>query len=316
MSGAESTRPAPDCAAAAPEPVKATETATLSVVIVHFNTEDLTRACIRSVLHECNGIPLELFLVDNGSTDGSGERLAAEFPGLELIRCEEGIGYGAANNLAARRARGRFLLFLNSDTEIHEGALLRMLDFMEQRPGCTLAGCRLLKADGSLDRACRRSFPTPSVSFYKLLGLNRIFPGSRRFARYDLRFMPVDGRYQVDSLVGAFLLFRRHQERNPGGFDEDYFFYGEDIDLCYRAKQAGGEVWYLGDITSLHRKGGTTNKRAPWVIFHFHRSMRIFYDKHYRSRYPLPVTVLVYAGIYLRMVVMQVLNVFKRGAPE
>jgi GT2 family glycosyltransferase len=182
--------------------------------------------------------------------------------------------------------------------------------FLDERPRAVLAGCRLLKADGRLDRACRRSFPTPLVSLWKLLGFNALFPRSPRFAAYDLRYLPEDGVYQVDSLVGAFMLGRR--EALPAGpFDEDFFFYGEDIDLCYRARQAGGEVWYAGDTVSLHRKGGTTNKRAPWVIYHFHHSMRIFYDKHYRRRYGLPLTVLVYTGIYVRMAVMQLINLFK-----
>lgn len=294
-----------------PAPEAAVEPA-LSIVVVHYNTLELTRACLESIRRERRDLAVETFLVDNGSTDGSGERIAAEHPELHFLRFSAGLGFGAANNRAAERARGRHVLFLNSDAEIQHDALRRTTAFLDGRPEAVLAGCRLLKSDGRLDRACRRSFPTPSVSLWKLLGFNALFPKSPRFAAYDLRYLPEDGVYQVDSLVGAFMVGKR--DRLPAGpFDEDYFFYGEDIDLCYRVRQAGGEVWYLGDVVSLHRKGGTTNQRAPWVIHHFHHSMRVFYDKHYRARYGLPTTALVYLGIHARAVLMQGLNLLKRG---
>jgi GT2 family glycosyltransferase len=287
----------------------------LSIVIVHYNTLELTRACLESIRRECSDVSHEVFLVDNGSTDDSSLKLKQEFPEIERIRYERGIGFGAANNRAAMQATGRYLLILNSDTEIQNKAVSRVIEFLEEHPKAALAGCRLIKDDGEMDRACRRSFPTPLVSFYKLLGLNVLFPRSPRFAAYDLRHMPVDGRYQVDSLVGAFMIGRR-EVLGPMPFDEEYFFYGEDIDLCYTVKEKGHEVWYLGDITMLHRKGGTTNKREPWVIYHFHDSMRIFYWKHYQQKYLLPVTVLVYTGIYLRMALMLLLNSMKRRRPE
>lgn len=292
----------------------AVATPDLSIIVVHFNTEALTRACLESILRERNDLAVEVFLVDNGSSDGSGGRLAAACPWLHFLRLDRGIGFGEANNIAARQARGRLLLFLNSDTEVQNDALRQVAAFLDAEPQAALAGCRLLKSDGSLDSACRRSFPTPSVSLWKLLGFNRLFPRSRRFAAYDLRYMPEEERYQVDSLVGAFLMARR-EALPPGPFDEDFFFYGEDIDLCYRVKQRGGEVWYLGDVAMLHRKGGTTNKRAPWVIFHFHDSMRIFYNKHYRRHYSWATTTLVHLGIYLRMAVLLVFNLFKRTRP-
>lgn len=286
----------------------------LSIIVVHFNTEELTRACLATLLPEARDMPVEVFLVDNGSTDGSGLRLAEANPWLHFLRLSPGAGFGASNNRAAQRARGRLLLFLNSDTEVQNDCLRRVADFIEGNPRVALAGCRLVKRDGTLDSACRRSFPTPSVSLWKLLGLNSLFPNNRLFAAYDLRYMPRDLRYPVDSLVGAFLMARR-EALPPGPFDEDYFFYGEDIDLCYTVKERGWEVWYLGDMFMLHRKGGTTNKRAPWVIFHFHDSMRIFYNKHYRGRYSWWTTGLVFAGIYLRMVVLLLLNLIKRQRP-
>lgn len=282
----------------------------LSIVIVHFNTLELTQACLESIPAQ-TALAHEIFLVDNGSTDGSGQALADANPGVHLLRLEEGIGYAAANNLAARRAVGRYLLFLNSDTVVQNRALEQVAAFLDEHAQAVIAGCRLLKGDGSMDSACRRSFPTPSNALWKMMGLNRRFPHSRRFAAYDLRYMPAHGRYEVDSLVGAFIMGRRG-DLPAAPFDEDYFFYGEDIDLCYMVKQRGGQVWYLGDVTMLHLKGGTTNKREPWVIRHFHSSMAIFYDKHYRRRYPWVMHVAVHVAIRLRMVAFLVANAFKR----
>jgi len=288
----------------------AVEAPLLSIVIVHYNTLELTRACLESIARECAHLPHEIFLVDNGSSDASGLALARDFPALTLLRLEQGIGYGAANNLAARRSKGRYLLFLNSDTVVQNNALGQVAAFLDEHPRAVLAGCRLLKSDGSLDSACRRSFPTPTNAMWKMLGLNRRFPNSRLFAAYDLRYLPADGRYEVDSLVGAFMMGRR--DALPSApFDEDYFFYGEDIDLCYTVKQRGGQVWYLGDVVMLHRKGGTTNKREPWVIRHFHASMAVFYDKHYRTRYPWLLSLAVHVGIRLRLVAFLLANAFK-----
>lgn len=291
-------------------PGHAVDLPVLSIVIVHYNTLELTRACLESIPAQ-TALAHEIFLVDNGSTDGSALALAEAFPQLTLLRLEEGIGYAAANNLASRRAKGRYLLFLNSDTEVQNRALEQVVAFLDQTPSAVIAGCRLLKGDGSMDSACRRSFPTPTNALWKMMGLNRRFPHSRRFAAYDLRYLPPDGRYEVDSLVGAFIMGRR-QDLPAAPFDEDYFFYGEDIDLCYMVKQRGGQVWYLGDVTMLHRKGGTTNKREPWVIRHFHSSMAIFYDKHYRARYPWIMHQAVHVAIRLRMVAFLVANAFKR----
>jgi GT2 family glycosyltransferase len=284
----------------------------LSIIVVHFNTEGLSRACLNSIYEHGSDLEIEIFLVDNGSTDNSVQNLKPEFPNVKFIRLEKGIGFGAANNVAVRQSVGEFILFLNSDTEIKNDALKRVCDFMDGNFRCDLVGCRLIKTDGSLDRACRRSFPTPLVSLYKMLGLNSLFPNNKRFAAYDLRYLPETECYQVDSLVGAFLLARKKSLNSNFAFDEDYFFYGEDIDLCYNIKQNGGEVWYLGDITVLHRKGGTTNQRASWVIYHFHKSMLIFYRKHYKSTYSWFVGALVYAGVYLRLWMVLLLNRFKQ----
>ncbi len=282
----------------------------LSVVIVHYNTLELSRGCLLS-LKRFVSQPCEVFLVDNASTDGSGETLAQEFPWMELIRLEAPSGFGAANNRAAARARGRYLLFLNSDTELLDNCLEDLLAFMEAHGECVMCTPRLERRDGSLDHSCRRSFPSPEVALFKMLGLNRLFPGHKRFARYDLRFLDERACYEVEAISGAFMLTRRTALEHPAApFDEDYFFYGEDLDFCFREKQRGGAIWYLGTSTVKHYKGGSTNKREAWVIKQFHLTMRTFYDKHYRRQYAFPVTWFVYLGIYLRLVYSLLRNVF------
>ncbi len=272
----------------------------VSIVIVHYNTLELTRACLRSIERDAADLAVETWLVDNGSDDGSGFTLAKEFPWIRHERSDARLGFAAANNLAARKAGGEFLLFLNSDTELRNRVLQQHCVFMDEHPQCALSGCRLLRQDGSLDRACRRSFPTPLVSLYKVLGLNALFPKVKHFSRYDLSYLPENERYPIDCGVGAFLFCRREVVLPLGPFDEDYFFYGEDIDLCYKVREAGHDIWYLGDIDILHHKRGTSLRNGSWVIHHFHRSMWIFYRKHYRHRYPFFVNWMVYAGIGLR----------------
>lgn len=277
----------------------------LSIVIVHYNTLELTRACLLSIRQDAAGLDPDVWVVDNGSSDGSGAALAAEFPEVHVMSAGGRLGFAAANNLAARRATGKYLLFLNSDTELRNHVLQQLVEFMDHTPDCAVSGCRLLRKDGSLDKACRRSFPTPLVALYKVLGLNALFPRSRHFSRYDLSFLPETGRYRIDCGVGAFMFCRRAVVEELGFFDEDYFFYGEDIDLCYKVHRRGHSIWYLGDIDILHHKRGTSLKSGAWVMHHFHASMLIFYRKHYRQRYPWFVNVLVYAGVGLRYLVVR-----------
>jgi GT2 family glycosyltransferase len=277
----------------------------ISIVIVHYNTFELTRACLLSIRKDAAGLDPDVWVVDNGSSDGSGERLAAEFPDVHVLPAGGRLGFAAANNLAARRSTGKYLLFLNSDTELRNRVLQQLVEFMDHTPDCAVSGVRLLRMDGSLDKACRRSFPTPLIALYKVLGLNALFPRSRHFSRYDLSHLPETGRYRIECGVGAFMFCRRAVVEELGFFDEDYFFYGEDIDLCYKVHLRGFETWYLGDIDILHHKRGTSLSGGGWVLYHFHLSMLIFYRKYYRQHYPWFVNMLVYGGVWLRYLLLR-----------
>ena len=274
----------------------------LGIIIVNYNVRDLLRDCLASV-YDSRG-DLQVCVVDNGSTDGSADMVAAEFPQVHLIRAEN-HGFAAGNNLGLRAfgfpdaGQSRYVLLLNPDTILPPSALADMLAFMEAHPQAGAAGARLVREDGSLDKACRRSFPTPSVAFYRLFGLSKLFPRSRRFGRYNLTYLSPDITTQVDSVVGAFMLMRGEALAQAGLLDERYFMYAEDLDLCYRFKQRDWQVWYNADVTVLHYKGRSSQQRSAQANYHFYRTMRLFHDEHFKQRTFFLVNGLIYAAIGL-----------------
>jgi len=281
----------------------------LGIVIVNYNVRDLLRDCLQSVFDSKGDFTFEVCVVDNDSQDDSVQMLEEEFPQVQVIRANN-EGYAAGNNLGLRyfgfgddgRAapdRPRHALLLNPDTVLPPLALADILAFMETRPEAGIAGPRLVREDGSLDRACRRSFPTPEVAFYRLSGLSRLFPGSRRFGRYNLTYLPPDVTSEVDAVVGAFMLIRGEVMAQVGLLDERYFMYAEDLDLCYRAKREGWQVWYNADVTVLHYKGQSSRQRSAFANLHFYQTMRLFHDKHFRDETFFLVNWFIYAAIGL-----------------
>ncbi len=272
----------------------------LSVIILHHNTPKLTRDCLNSIFAETRDLDLEVLVVDNASTDGSGEVLSREFPQVEFLRSDKPLGFSAGNNLALRQARGRYLLILNSDTLIVDRALNRAVEYLEKHPEAALLGVRLVLPNGRFDPACHRSFPTPGASFHKMLGLSKLFPRSRFFARYNLTYLPEDGIYPVDSISGAFMMGRREILQEIDFFCEDFDFYGEDLDICFRLQEKGYRVHYNGKIHIIHLKGGSTDQFSSWIVRNFHDSMYLFYRKHFARRYPRPLNQVIYTAILMR----------------
>jgi N-acetylglucosaminyl-diphospho-decaprenol L-rhamnosyltransferase len=294
----------------------------LGIIIVNYNVRDLLRDCLVSVHASRGDFTFEVCVVDNGSTDGSADMIAAEFPQVRLIRAEN-RGYAAGNNLGLRalgfqesrkagtrirEERGtespnflppRYALLLNPDTLLLPLALADMLAFMDAHPQAGVSGPRLVREDGSLDKACRRSFPTPTVAFYRLFGLSRFFPHSRRFGRYNVTFLPPDMTTEIDSGVGAFMLIRAEALTQVGLLDEQFFMYAEDLDLCFRIKQRGWQVWYNADVTVLHYKGQSSRQRNAFANVQFYRTMRLFHDKHFEQQTFFLVNWLIHAAIGL-----------------
>jgi len=279
----------------------------LATVIVNYNTRDLLRDCLRSLPEASRGLACRTIVVDNFSADGSAEMVRAEFADVTILEPGCNGGYAFANNIGLReagfgigaRAWPRYALLLNPDTVVPPEGLTRMVAFMDAHPDVGVAGPKLVRPDGSLDRACRRSFPSPEVSFYRLAGLSRLFPHSRRFGRYNLTYLDADEQADVDAVVGAFMLMRGEALERAGLLDEAFFMYGEDLDLCYRIKALGYRVVYYPAVVVLHVKGAASRQSSRRSINAFYDAMRIFHNKHYRAQSPFLVNGLVGLGIGL-----------------
>ncbi|HOG48751.1 MAG TPA: glycosyltransferase family 2 protein [Anaerolineae bacterium] len=277
--------------------------ADLAIVIVNYNTRDLLRDCLASIQASRIEGRCAVYVVDNHSSDGSAAMVRAEFPNVLVTEQATNSGYATANNVGLRAAgfaggvAPRYALLLNPDTLLEPEALAQMLAFMEAYPEAGAAGPKLVRQDGSLDRACRRSFPSPESAFYRLSGLSRLFPRHPRFGRYNLGYLDPGQLAEVDSLVGAFMLMRGAVLEEVGLLDERFFMYGEDIDLCYRIKERGYKVYYNPAVTVLHYKGAASRQRSAASIVHFYEAMALFHNKHYRARTFFLVNWLIYLGI-------------------
>ncbi|GAB4437064.1 MAG: glycosyltransferase family 2 protein [Anaerolineae bacterium] len=294
----------------------------LGIVIVNWNTRDYLRACLESVFAS-DGLSYRVVVVDNASTDGSADMVRAAFPKAELIASAVNGGYPYGNNLGLRRlgfdggapstTLPRYALLLNPDTVVPPHALAAMAAFMDQHPKYGVAGPKLVLADGALDMACRRSFPSPEVSAYRMIGLSKLFPNSRRFGRYNMTFLDPNQETEVDSVVGAFMMVRREAIEAVGLLDEAFFMYGEDLDWAYRMRQAGWPAYYYPKVEVLHHKRAASRQSRRAQV-EFYRAMLIFYRKHYRAHTPWWLHQLVMAGLLLKGG-RPILEMLRGGAP-
>jgi N-acetylglucosaminyl-diphospho-decaprenol L-rhamnosyltransferase len=277
------------------------EQADLSIVIVHRTLPwPRLRECLEALDRGRREVDCQVIVVDQGAGPAVSGPIAAEFPWVVLIADPSDRGYAVSNNLGLRRASGRYLLLLNDDVVVPAAALRDLVGWMDAHPRAGYAGPRLVLPDGRLDRACRRSFPTPIVSLYRLSGLARLFPASRIFGRYNMTYLPVDQTARVDAVVGACMLVRRAAAAQVGLLDETYFMYGEDLDWAYRMARAGWEGWYLASVSALHAKGSSSKRRRYRTAYEFYRAMVIFYRRHYAASAPSAVTWLVLIAILVR----------------
>lgn len=278
----------------------------LAVVIVSYNTREFLGPCLEALPAALGGLRVATWVVDNASPDGSAELVAERFPAVRLIASDRNGGYAYGNNLALRaagfdgpRPEFRHALLLNPDTVPPAGSIERLVRFLDASPKIGVCGPRVVRPDGTLDRACRRGLPTPLVSFYQLSGLARLFPRSRHFARYNLTYLPEDRQAEVGAVVGACMLLRGAALQKVGLMDERFFMYGEDLDLCLRVSQDGWSVVYYPDVTLVHHKGRATRKSSERMIHEFYRSMDLFHDKHFADRTPAAVNLGVHLAIRL-----------------
>jgi N-acetylglucosaminyl-diphospho-decaprenol L-rhamnosyltransferase len=282
----------------------------LGIIIVNWNTCDYLRNCLQTVFASEGDFTYTVIVVDNASSDGSAQMVANEFPQAQLIASDENMGYPRGNNIGLR-ALGyhgvgqvdadapRYALLLNPDTEVPPTSLCAMVQFMDSRPDVGIAGPKLLLKDGSLDKACRRGFPTPAVSFYHYSGLAKLFPKNKTFGRYNMTFADPNEELEVDSVVGAYMQVRKEAIEQAGLLDEVFFMYAEDLDWAYRIKEQGWRVWYYAPVTVHHIKRAASRK-SPKAQFEFWRAMLIFYRKHFRTTTPLWLHTMILTALLLK----------------
>ncbi len=283
----------------------------LSVVILNYNTAELLRQCLQTVLKSTLGLfTMEVIVCDNGSTDGSVKMLEKEFPGIILIKNGKNLGFAAGNNPGIRYARGRYVLLLNSDTEVPEDTLRKMITFMDETPDAGASTCKLLLSDGSMDPACHRGFPTPWAAFTYLVKLEKLFPRTRLFGQYHQGYKDVATIHEVDCIVGAFFMVRSEVIRDVGVLDEAYFMYGEDIDWAFRMRAKGWKIMFNPSVSILHKKKQSgrlhvsKKLRVTTEIF-FHRYNWLFYTKNYSKRYGPILTFFVNTFYTLRIYLLE-----------
>lgn len=277
----------------------------LAVVILNYNRADLLADCLASIAASPTRCDLSVWVVDNASTDGSAAMVRERFAWVHLIESPVNGGFSAGNNLALRQILALpdppdYILLLNNDTVVPPGALDGMVDYLDHHPPVGVVGPKLLLPDGSLDLACRRSFPTPAIAFYRLFGLARLFPRSRRFAAYNLTYLDPDVETEVDAVVGACMMVRTSVVREVGLLDEAFFMYGEDLDWAYRIKQYGWKVVYYPEVTVYHYKRAASSRRPMPSIRAFYDAMRLFHRKHYAATTPAFLNGLIELGITVK----------------
>jgi len=256
----------------------------LSIIIVNYNVKEFLLNLLDSIKPAVKNISSEIIVIDNNSDDGSISAINQKFPSVITIKNNSNVGFGAANNQGLEIAKGNFILFLNPDTLVRENTFEIMMKFLKKNPKVGIAGCKVLNPDGSLQLACRRSFPKPWVSFTKVMGLSTLFPKSKLFAKYNLTYLDENQTYEVDALSGSFMMMTREAFNKIGsGFDTDFFMYGEDLDLCYRVQKAGLKVYYVHNTEIIHFKGESTKRSKIDETKIFYKAMHLFVKKHFSS---------------------------------
>lgn len=282
----------------------------VSIIIVSYNTRDILGECLKSIYDCVISASFEIIVVDNASTDGSSEMIKREFGDVILIENRENVGFAAANNIGVKKSKGNYLLFLNSDTFVFRNSVDSIFTFLGENPKIGAATCRVELPNGDIDDASHRGFPTPWNALAHFSGLAKVFPKTKMFTGYSLGYLDRSTSHEIDACAGAYMMVRREAGEQAGWWDEDYFFYGEDIDFCYRLRQMNWQIWYVPLVKILHYKGvsggikeiskdittadSETKKRSTQARFD---AMKIFYRKHYSKKYPKIITWATLVGI-------------------
>lgn len=286
----------------------------LSIIIVNYNASKVLIPCLKSLEDYGSWLKenCEVFVIDNASADDSVEQVRVQFPWVKLVANTENVGFSMANNQGLRQASGDYQLLLNPDTIVPQGTLQACLDFLKKHQDAGVVTCKVELANGHLDMDCHRGFPTPWASFTYFSGLEKLFPKSKLFGQYHQTWKDLSTTHEIDSAVGAFMMMPKKAIDEVGLLDERFFFYGEDLDWCYRFKEKSYKVYYYPDVKITHYKGyssgmrkesrevtSATKQSRDKVVLASVEAMKLFYDKHYKGKYPAFITWKVYLGIWL-----------------
>jgi len=299
----------------APTPPEPTSTAdpTVTVVLVSYQSRGALAGCLRSLEGERSNVPLDVVVVDNASRDGTPEMVETRFPWVTLIRNGENDGFAHAANLGIASSTTPYVLLLNPDMLVPPHAIANALEELERHPDVGMLGVKLVRPDGTFDHACKRGLPTIPSALAYFFRLDRIWPRSERFAGYTAGQLDEDEAGPVDAVNGAFMLVRREAAESVGPMDERYWMYAEDLDWCHRFWKRGWKVLYWPGAEVIHWKGGSSGDVRAWPLNRaFHRSMWLFYEKHYAPRHPRPLSYVVLAGVCTKLGLSALLNALRR----
>ncbi len=284
----------------------------LSVIIVNYNVEHFLEQCLASVRKASQGMETEVFVVDNNSVDGSLDMLRKKFPEVILLANKSNVGFAKANNQAIRRAKGEYILLLNPDTVVEDDTFEKVVRFMDEHPDAGGLGVKMVDGSGKFLPESKRGLPTPATAFYKIFGLSALFPHSKRFSKYHLGYLDENQNHEVDVLAGAFMLLRKKTLEKTGLLDEDFFMYGEDIDLSYRINQAGYKNYYFPETRIIHYKGESTKKSSVNYVLVFYKAMVIFARKHFTRKRAGLFTFFINIAIYFRAFLAIISRLFEK----
>lgn len=292
----------------------------VSIIIVPYKCKDVFKVALDAVFASKTNFEYEVIVVDNDSQDGTVEMVQQDYLSRPDIAAKLTLitntneGFAKGNNRGLAVAKGAYKLLLNPDTQVAPDTLQIMMDFMKSRPDVGISTCRLVKGDGTLDAACRRSLPDPLNGFMRVTGLSFLFPKSRLTAGYNLSHTDPNTEMEIGACVGAFMFVSPACYEKIGMLDDQFFMYGEDLDWCKRAHDAGFKIWYYPKTTTMHYKGASSRKNSKKALYEFHNTMWQYYKKHLASVYPKPLNWLVYVGIWSRYVLQLTKNAFRKQA--
>lgn len=293
----------------------------ISIIIVSFNTCDLLIDCIKSIIKTVKKVKYEIIVVDNASTDNTINKIQNDSSKFKMIRNSNNLGFSKANNIGIKKSSGKYLLFLNPDTLIYENTIDGMVEFMDKNKDAGASTCYVKLPDGKLDDAAHRGFPTPWNALTHFSYLFKLFPRSKLLNGYNLGHSDINMIHEIDSCAGAFMIVRRSAGEGVGWWDEDFFWYGEDLDFCFRLKEKGWKIFFVPGFEIYHYKGvsggikdiskylTTADKQTRELATKSRfEAMKLFYEKHYENKYPRVLTLLIIFGIKSKYQITKLFN--------